>query len=82
MHDEKFLLFGGETFYPSGGWNDFKGYFNSIDEAKEFIENEYLSETLAWSHIVFKNDVIFHGKKDSTYDSKEIISYEWEWMEI
>lgn len=32
---KKFLLFGYDAYYPSGGWNDFEGSFDTIDEAKE-----------------------------------------------
>lgn len=28
-----FYLFAGDTFYPNGGWGDFKGHFISFEEA-------------------------------------------------
>ena len=31
---KQFLLFAGDQYYPNGGWGDFEGSFDSIDEAK------------------------------------------------
>lgn len=30
---KRYLLFRGETYYPNGGWEDFGGEFDSVDEA-------------------------------------------------
>lgn len=30
---KKYLLFGGDNYYPSGGWNDFVDSFDTILEA-------------------------------------------------
>jgi hypothetical protein len=30
-----FLLFAGDTYYPSGGWGDYKGSFPSYELARE-----------------------------------------------
>lgn len=52
-----FALFAGECHYPAGGWDDCRGTFATIDEAKErFAEGtdpgeEYNSE-FEWGHIV------------------------------
>lgn len=35
MKLKRFLLFTYDDFYPSGGWNDFKGSFDTLEEAKE-----------------------------------------------
>lgn len=48
---KRFLVFMGSVFYPCGGWNDFKGDFSSLDEAKSFIlnaENDWASD---WAQI-------------------------------
>lgn len=29
----KYALFAGSTYYPSGGWNDWRGSFSTIEEA-------------------------------------------------
>lgn len=30
---KRFLLFWGDIYYPSGGWGDFKGSYDTIEEA-------------------------------------------------
>lgn len=30
---DRFLLFGGDNYYPQGGWGDFKGSFTSGEAA-------------------------------------------------
>lgn len=36
---KRFALFAGMHYYPNGGWEDFRGSFDSIEETKEFIGN-------------------------------------------
>ena len=38
---KKYLLFAGHRYYPDGGFDDFRGSFNSIDEAKEWFGSNY-----------------------------------------
>jgi len=33
MPIKRFMLFAYDAFYPSGGWSDFRGSFNTLDEA-------------------------------------------------
>ncbi len=35
---KRYLLFSGDEYYPLGGWNDFKGSFDTLEEAKEAKE--------------------------------------------
>lgn len=37
---KKFLLFGHDTYYPSGGWGDFIGDFDTIEEAQACIDGQ------------------------------------------
>lgn len=30
---KRFLLFAFDTYYPNGGWDDFKGSFDTVEEA-------------------------------------------------
>ena len=47
---KKYLLFGGVTYYPNGGWSDLKG---AADEVIDLIEQVAMSyETLGWWQIV------------------------------
>ncbi len=70
---ERFKLFLGEDFYPIGGHDDFAGYFDSIQEAKEFCEKEHPENECMWAQIVFKDIVICRGDIDF-YPKKP-----WEW---
>jgi len=38
---QRYLLFGGDQYYPLGGWQDFKGAFDTKDQA--------LKEAANWS---------------------------------
>ena len=35
---KRYLLFAYDEYYPSGGWYDFRGSFDSIEEAKKFCD--------------------------------------------
>ena len=47
----KYLLFAGEDFYPEGGFDDFINTFDSIEDAKEFVDANR-GEDYKWAHIV------------------------------
>ena len=34
---KRFALFAGSNYYPSGGWADFEGSFDSVEEAQKFV---------------------------------------------
>lgn len=34
----RFLLFAGDTYYPSGGWNDLEGNFETLERAEAAAE--------------------------------------------
>lgn len=36
---KRYLLFAWDQYYPSGGWNDFIGCFDSFEEAQQFLSN-------------------------------------------
>ena len=48
---KQYLVFAGSDYYPSGGWKDFKGSFDSIDEAKKFLNTKEL-RSYDWFEIV------------------------------
>lgn len=56
---KRYLLFGGNNYYPLGGWGDFKESFDSIEEAKTVAEERIYSDCeywdLEWFHIVDTN---------------------------
>lgn len=39
MQVKRFLVFSFDSYYPSGGWNDFKGSYDTLEEA-EYAMNE------------------------------------------
>lgn len=32
---KRFILFAGSNYYPSGGWSDFEGSFDDLEEARK-----------------------------------------------
>lgn len=62
MAVKRFLAFAGSNYYPDGGWNDFKGSFETLEEAiKELdpdIRTRWPSEAplYDWTHIVDTED--------------------------
>ncbi len=57
----KYKLFCGGFYYPQGGYDDFIGSFETIQECKDFVENS--PETFEWSHIVENDKIIFLAVK-------------------
>lgn len=45
---KRFLYFNGYVYYPSGGWDDFKQSFDTLEEAKAHAA-QWPGE---WNHIV------------------------------
>ncbi len=60
--DKKVMLFYGNEFYPYGGWDDFKGYFDSVEEAKNFTEKEEKDSSFMWAHIVQNDRIVVYGE--------------------
>lgn len=54
---KRFLVFAGQNYYPQGGWDDFHGSYDTLEEAEEAACNA-VSHALHgwqaedWSHIV------------------------------
>lgn len=42
-----YLLFSGDSYYPTGGWNDFKGNYKTLEEAINSANDKK-----DWWHIV------------------------------
>ncbi len=38
---KRYLLFSGDEYYPSGGWEDFQGYFESLEDALKASKNDW-----------------------------------------
>ena len=46
-----FLLFGGQTYYAEGGWNDYQGSYFTADEAITKGES-LMDNSIEWFHVV------------------------------
>lgn len=44
----RYLLFGGDVYYPAGGWDDFRGAFETIEAATA----EGYRRKFDWFHVV------------------------------
>lgn len=64
---KKYLLFAGEYYYPSGGFNDFKGSFDTMEDAQSNIQDWH-----DWYHIVDSESLEI--VKDCSKDDDEIKS--------
>lgn len=49
---KRFLVFGYDTYYPSGGWNDFVLDFDTLKEADKFAEDYKKSGDSDWVDII------------------------------
>jgi len=63
LTNAKYLLFYGPRFYPRGGWDDFKGFFLSIEDAKTEVLEVRKSDSYdaEWAQIIdlgIANDTI------------------------
>ena len=72
-------LFFGSIFYPSGGYEDFKGIFESVASAKEWAvsQNEYLS----WAHVVCDDHIVLKGFSDVQEGLEIEDRFVWKWSE-
>lgn len=58
----KIMLFAGNQFISLGGWEDFQGFFDSIEEVKEFLNKNILS--WEWAHIVQDGKITLKASND------------------
>lgn len=67
---KKYGLFAGEKYYPTGGAEDFQRFGSSIDELKEFY-NENLTQYCGWGDIVEMETMTIICRKTSKTEWKE-----------
>jgi hypothetical protein len=59
---KRFLVFAGDGYYPCGGFNDYKGTADTLDEAKELLRLFFKDNSWGtWSHVV---DLVTGEKKE------------------
>ncbi len=63
---KRFLLFKCDRYYPSGGWGDFAGSFDSISDSMEFLADNPLN-TKGEIHLVDSESgtMVFQEDKDT-----------------
>lgn len=72
---EKYKLFYGSNFYPSGGWDDFKGHFDSEKEARDHLDKNEPDPCSMWAHIVFEDRILRYASGGSSWEEK--IGWHW-----
>lgn len=78
MEEYKFRAFFGKNYYPHGGYEDFAGYFESVELARESIEKMCSEENYMWGHVVLNDIIIVKGIKDFY---PEVDKWEWTTMD-
>jgi len=58
----KIMLFAGNNYYPEGGWEDFRGEYDSIEEAKKVLLRDFKDKfgilSDGWAHFVEDGKII------------------------
>lgn len=49
---KRYLLFAGSNYYPSGGWDDFEGSFDSAAEALAAVPSIRVRREPDWFHVI------------------------------
>ena len=62
---KRYAIFGFDTYYPKGGFNDFVYDFHTFDEAKEYVERN--RATRDSFHIVDTVEYMIVAVYESTY---------------
>jgi len=75
MSDD-YMVFMGDQFYPSGGWEDYECSFDTIEKCKNYIKmNESYCK---WAHIVYMGKIVMQA-----YDKKiDYYNHYWEFEEV
>jgi hypothetical protein len=63
--NDKYLVFLSDNYYPSGGWEDFSGYFDSLEMAIIFIQSQ--EPDCNWAHVVYQDKIIIRASSIEEY---------------
>lgn len=70
-----YLVFLGDNYYPQGGWGDFKGSFDLLEESLNYIKSQKIS--YSWAHVVFKNKIL----KQARTTTSDFKNHVWEFSD-
>lgn len=48
---KRFLVFKGDHYYPGGGWRDFRGDFEYLEDALVWIQSAPADSSGSWAHV-------------------------------
>ncbi len=71
------MLFYGDEYYPAGGWEDFYGYFDSVEEAEKTLLS--LDPSFSWGHIVKDGKIV--KKYNSKVVNEKLFKHDHIWQE-
>jgi len=77
LMQKEYKLFYGNNCYPLGGWDDFKGYFESELAAREHLEITETESCSMWAHIVFEDKIIRYATGRYSWEKKEKSNWKW-----
>jgi hypothetical protein len=78
MTETKYLLFSGEDYYPGGGFEDFRGAYSSIKDAKaDFHFNWHnWADICIWTGETLKRILIFTSSNAEWRTEEEMSGYQ------
>lgn len=49
---KRYLVFGGNEYYPAGGWDDLKNSFDTDGEAESYCHAAYVNGNITWWMVI------------------------------
>lgn len=66
----RYMLFSGPTYYPDGGFNDYRGSYESVEEAvAEITLRRDQTRMVDWFHVVDKQTLEIVREWNDAFDS-------------
>lgn len=73
MTTDRFVIFGGPIYYPSGGWDDVLKAFDTLVAAQDWATHWMMEEgVLHWAHILDRDKGEVAMRLDFAYDGKAL----------
>lgn len=78
----KIMLFMGEDYYAIGGWEDFQGYYDTVEEAKLDTSLIESNPTMQWAHIVENGKITWQARDGRRVICPGNTEGYWIWEEV